>query len=331
MQIAGRTGTLVLALGALLVAALPLVADGYYLQLASTALIAAMLALSLQLLVGGTGLVSLGHAAFFGIGAYTVRFLGLAGGPPSILVSLPAAALIAGLAALLVGTLALRTRGFYFLMTTLAFGQMLFYLYHDTPLGGGADGVFLTRPTFSAFGFDYAPRRRDVPAAMLYANLAVLVAMYGGLALLLRTLFGRALLGISANEHRMRALGFDTYGLKLAAFTLAGALAGVAGHMFAMTEAFVNPELLGWHRSAEALLAILLGGLGALHGAILGAFAFVGLGEAAGLLTERKRLVEGLVILIVVIALPRGLIGLKLPSLRPRTRQAPIPVEETAS
>lgn len=335
MRIAGRTGTLVLALAALAVAVLPLVADGYYLQLASSALVAAMLALSLQLLVGGTGIVSLGHAAFFGIGAYTVRFLGLTGAPPSIVLSLPAAALLAGLAALAVGALALRTRGFYFLMTTLAFGQMLFYLYHDTPLGGGADGVFIIRPTFSAFGFDYAPRRRDLPAAMLYANLAVLVAMYGGLALLLRTLFGRALLGISANEHRMRALGFDTYGLKLAAFALAGALAGVAGHMFAMSEAFVNPELLGWHRSAEALLAILLGGLGALHGPILGAVAFVGLGEAAGLLTERKTLIEGLVILVVVVGLPRGLIGLRLPAIgakgRNHRRLAPAVADEAAS
>lgn len=312
MSVAGRPGTLVLVLAALLVASLPLWAEAYHLQLASSALVAAMLALSLQLLVGAAGLVSLGHAAFFGIGAYTVRLLGLTGAPPSILVSLPAAALLSGLVALAVGALALRTRGFYFLMTTLAFGQMLFYLYHDTPLGGGADGVFIARPTFSAFGFDYAPRRREVPAAMLLTNLAVLVAMYAGLAALLRTLFGRALIGIGANEHRMRALGYDTYTLKLVAFGVAGALAGVAGHMAAMTEAFVNPELLGWHRSAEALLAILLGGLGALHGPILGAFAFAALGEAAGLVTERRALVEGLVILAVVLALPRGLAGLGL-------------------
>ncbi len=195
-------------------AALPFVADGYYLQLASTALVAAMLALSLQLLVGGTGLVSLGHAAFFGIGAYTVRFLGLAG-----------ARLGPGITA---GGRAPRgPRGAGRRCARPAHSRLLLpdddaRLRADAvlplprhPLGGGADGVFLARPTFSAFGFDYAPRRRDLPAAMLYANLAVLVAMYGGLALLLRTLFGRALLGISANEHRMRALGFDTYGLKL--------------------------------------------------------------------------------------------------------------------
>jgi branched-chain amino acid transport system permease protein len=263
-------------------------------------------------------LVSLGHAAFFGIGAYTVSLMAAFGPGQSVLLTLPAAALLAGLAALAVGALALRTRGFFFLMTTLAFGQMLFFLYHDTPLGGGADGVFITRPTLSALGFEYAVGRRDRPAVMLLVNLGVLVAMYGGLVLLLRTMFGRALLGIRANEHRMRSMGFDTYALKLASFVIAGSLAGVAGHMWAMTEAFVNPELLGWHRSAEGLLAIVLGGLGALHGPIVGAFVFVGLGEVAQSVTERQHLVEGLVILFVVLLLPRGLTGLRLPARRPQ-------------
>ncbi len=152
-----------------------------------------MFALSLQLLVGGTGLVSLAHAAFFGVGAYAVP---VAGAGAFGAADAAGGGCLAGLAALAVGALALRTRGFFFLMTTLAFGQMLFFLYHDTPLGGGADGVFVSRPTLSAFGLDYAVGRRDRPAVMLLVNLAVLVAMYAGLAALLRTLFGRALLGI---------------------------------------------------------------------------------------------------------------------------------------
>ena len=312
MIVAGRLGTLVLLACALGVAVLPWFAPSYYLQLASSALVASMFALSLQLLVGGTGLVSLGHAAFFGIGAYSVYLMTAFTAAPSVLLTLPAAALLSALAALAVGALALRTSGFFFLMTTLAFGQMLFFLYHDTPLGGGTDGVFVTRPAFSAFGLEYVVGRRDRPAVMLWANLAVLAAMYGGLVALLRTMFGRALLGIRANEHRMRSMGFDTYALKLASFTIAGALAGVAGHMWAMTEAFVNPELLAWHRSAEGLLAILLGGLGALHGPILGAFVYIGLGEVAQSVTERQHLVEGLVILFVVLVLPRGLAGLRV-------------------
>lgn len=321
LTLPGRAGTLALASGALALAALPLVAPPYYLELASTAVVMAMFALSLHLLVGVTGLVSLGHAAFFGLGAYAVHLVG----PASILTTLAAAALLAGVASLAVGALALRTRGFFFLMTTLAFGQMLFFLFHDTPaLGGGADGVFVTRPAFALFGWEWEVSRRDRPAVLLWVNLGVLAAMYALLAWLLRTLFGRALLGVRANEHRLRSMGFDTYKLQLAAFTLAGSLAGVAGHMWATTQAFVNPELLGWHRSAEALLMVLLGGLGALHGPILGAFAFVGLGEVAHLVTERQRLVEGLVILAVVLGLPRGLAGLRLP------RRVPVPAAPVA-
>jgi branched-chain amino acid transport system permease protein len=316
--VAGRRGHALLALAALAVALMPLYASNYHLQLASTALVAAMFALSLQLLVGAAGMVSLGHAAFFGIGAYAVHLL-----PPglSIALTLPAAAALAAAAALPVGALSLRTRGFFFLMTTLAFGQMLFFVFHDTPLGGGKDGVFVTRPALELFGLALEVPRRSRPAAMLWLNLGLLVLVYAGLAALMGTLFGRALLGIRANEDRMRAMGYDTRRVKLAAFVLAGALAGVAGHMQAMAEAFVTPEMLAWHHGAEALLMILLGGLGALHGPILGAFALVGLGEASTLITERQRLVEGLVILAVVLVLPRGLAGLRLP--RPRRPAAP--------
>ena len=325
MVVAGRTGHLLLGAAALAVALMPLWASNYHLQLVSTALVAAMFALSLQLLVGAVGMVSLGHAAFFGIGAYAIHLL-----PPglSILLTLPAAALLAGLAAALVGALSLRTRGFFFLMTTLAFGQMLFFVFHDTPLGGGKDGVFLTRPALELLGWAVEIPRRDRAMAMLWLNLGLLLAVYAGLAALMRTLFGRTLLGIRANEDRMRALGYDTRRVKLAAFVLAGALAGLAGHMQAMTEAFANPEMLAWHHGAEALLMILLGGLGALHGPILGAFAFVGLGEASNLITERQRLVEGLVMLAVVLALPRGLAGIGLPR-RPRA-PAPAPAAEPA-
>ena len=139
--------------------------------------------------------------------------------------------------------------------------------------------------------------------------------MYLGLVLVLRSLFGRVLEGIRVNEHRMQALGFDTYRYKLAAFVIAGMLAGVAGHMWAMHRGFVNPELIGWHRSAEALLMILLGGLTTLHGPIVGALAYTALGEVAQIVTERKLLVEGLVVLLVVLALPKGLSGIALPRL----------------
>jgi branched-chain amino acid transport system permease protein len=139
----------------------------------------------------------------------------------------------------------------------------------------------------------------------------VLALMYIGLQGLMGTLFGHALQGIKANEHRMEATGHDVRSLKLVAFVVAGTLAGIAGHMQAATEGFVNPDLLGWHRSADALLMVLLGGIGTLYGPILGAFAFTALAEASQSITERQGLVEGLVVLAVVLALPRGLAGLR--------------------
>ena len=327
MIVAGRAGHILLAAGAVAIACLPLFASPYHVGFVATALVAALFALSLQLLVGGVGMISLGHAAFFGVGAYTVWFLTPTGGAaPSIGLTLPTAALAGAVASLLVGALALRTKGFFFLMTTLAFGQMLFFVFHDTPLGGGADGVFITRPALGAFGWVWDIPRRQRPNVLLWLNLGLLVLVYAALAGLLRTLFGRALLGIRANEHRMGALGLPALRYKLAAFVLGGALAGLAGHQWAMTEAFVSPELLGWHRSALALLMIVLGGVGFLHGPILGALGFAVLGEVAGLVTERQHLVEGIVILLVVLALPRGLAGLRLR----RPERAPAPVTEPA-
>jgi branched-chain amino acid transport system permease protein len=292
-----------------------------------------MLALSLQLLVGCTGLVSLGHAAFYGLAAYTVYLITPATAGRSILITLPTAMTVAAVAALLVGALSLRTRGFFFLMVTLAFGQMVFFVFHDTKLGGGTDGAFLPRPLLSFMDWQLPLTRRQRPIAVYYVSLGLLCAMYLGLLVLLRSLFGRVLEGIRVNEHRMVALGFNTYRYKLAAFVIAGALAGVAGHMWAMHRGFVNPELIGWHRSAEALLMILLGGLTTLHGPILGALAYTGLSEVAQLITERKLLVEGLVILSVVLLLPKGLSGIRLPRLsrRPAAEKPPPTAAEARS
>jgi branched-chain amino acid transport system permease protein len=318
MRCATWRGNTALAFAALAIGCMPLYASPYHMQLASTAMIAAMFGLSLQLLLGGAGMVSLAQAAFFGLGAYTVHLLGRAlDAPPSILLSLPTSGVVAGFAALVIGPFALRTRGFFFLMTTLAFGQMLFFVFHDTPLGAGADGVFIQRPVFAAFGTGFDVARANRPAVHLLVNLAVLTAIYAVLWWLMRTLFGHALLGIRANEDRMRAMGHDVLRIKLGAFVLAGAFAGIAGHMAALNDAFVNPELFGWHRSAEALLIVLLGGVGALHGPILGAFAYTLIGEIGQSITERQRLVEGLVILAAVLLLRHGIAGLRLRRPRP--------------
>jgi branched-chain amino acid transport system permease protein len=302
MITASRTGQSLLAAAALVIASMPLWASGWHMQLVSTALVAALFALSLQVLAGATGLVSLAQAAFFGIGAYTVHLLG----SPPVWVTLPAAVAAAGLAALPVGALALRTKGFFFLMSTLAFGQMFFSLFHDTALGGGTDGVFIARPSLG-----FAVTRASRPGAYLLANLAALTIVYAGLSLFMRTALGHALQGIRSNESRMEAMGHDVQRLKLIAFVLSGALAGLAGHMAAMTDGFVTPDLLGWHRSAQALLMILLGGITALHGPLLGAFALTAIQEAGSLLTDRPRLIEGTVFLLAVLFLRNGIAGLR--------------------
>lgn len=312
-------GWVMLALGAAILAALPYFSTPYYVGLLTTAMIAAMLALGVHLLVGATGLVTLGHGAFYGLAAYTVYLISPENTALPMWLTLPVAMLVAGVAALLVGALALRTRGFFFLMVTLAFGQMIFFVFHDTKLGGGTDGAYLAKPLIAAFGLELSPQsfpraRRAWPA--YYVALVQLAAIYLVLAFLLRSMFGRVLEGIKVNEQRMRAMGFNTYRYKLAAFAIAGMLAGAAGHMWSMHTGFVNPELVGWTKSAEALLIILLGGIGSLAGAVVGAFAFYGLAEVAQLITERKLMVEGFVILLVVILLRDGLTGIRLPRLR---------------
>lgn len=273
-------------------------------------MILSIFALSLQLLVGMTGLVSLGHAAFYGIGAYaTVLGSGAEGGRVAWL--LPLAMGSAAAYALLVGALSLRTRGVYFIMVTLAFAQMAFFVFHDSPLGGGSDGIYLyIRPVLGSF--DLENRR-----VMFYAVLLALVATYGLLALIRRSRFGAALAGIRVNEQRMRAAGFPVYAYQLAAFVAAGALAGLAGFLLAARDGVVNPELLAWHSSGEVLLMVILGGIGHLRGAVIGAVAFTLLKEALStealvgtFLASHWQLTLGLAIIGLVAGLPRGIVGI---------------------
>ncbi len=272
-------------------------------------MILSIFALSLELLVGMTGLVSLGHAAFYGIGAYaTVLGSGPEGG--SIALLLPLAMGSAALYALVVGALSLRTRGVYFIMVTLAFAQMAYFVFHDTKLGGGSDGIYMyVRPMLGAIDLENR-------ATLFYVVLAALAGTYALLALVRRSRFGAALAGIRVNEQRMRAAGFATYFSQLAAFVLAGALAGMAGFLVAARDGVVNPELLAWHNSGEVLLMTILGGLGHLRGAVLGAVAFTLLKELlsthglVGPLADHWQLTLGLAIIGFVALLPKGLIGL---------------------
>ncbi|NRF65648.1 branched-chain amino acid ABC transporter permease [Aquincola sp. S2] len=292
-------------------AAWPAFSGAYGLDLVGKIMVYAIFALSLELLVGTTGLVCFGQAAFFGIGAYAVPLLAPGVEPASIAWLLPAAVIAAGLYALVVGALSLRTQGAYFIMVTLAFAQMAYYVVHDTPLGGGTDGIYLSaKPALGAL-IDL-----DRPLVMYGFTLGCLVAVFVLLALVGRSRFGRALAGIKANEQRMRATGFSTYPYKLAAFTLSGGIAGLAGFLFAVKDGFVNPELMGWHLSGAVLIMIILGGLGHLRGALIGAFAFALLQEffkseaIFGNFAKHWHLGLGLTIIASVALLPRGLVGL---------------------
>ena len=308
-----NTGKVVFVLFAFaLLALIPALSGSFGVDLISKIMIYAILALSLELLVGSTGLICFGHAAFFGIGAYAAVLLSPKDGSSAALLGLLVVCMVlAGLYALVVGALSLRTKGAYFIMVTLAFAQMAYYVVHDTPLGGGTDGIYLYAKPVLGQWLD-----TDKPL-QLYALIWVCwVLVFGFLAMLLRSRFGRALAGIHGNEQRMRAAGFSTYWYKLAAFTLSGAIAGLAGFLFAVKDGFVNPELLSWHLSGAVLIMIILGGLGHLRGALMGAFAFALLQElfkseaVFGSFAKHWSLGLGLTIIASVALLPKGLVGL---------------------
>ena len=287
-------------------ACVPLAGADFYTELIAKTLVMAIFAMSLDLLVGFTGLVSFGHAAYFGVAAYAVALLSPKYEAASLWYVLPASVGLAALAALVVGIFVLRTKGIYFIMVTLAFAQMFFYVFHDTPLGGGSDGLYLNvKPTAEIAGFQ--PFDLDNPTHLYYFILAMLVLVYLFLARVLQSPFGRVLVGIKSNEHRMQSLGYVTFRYKLAAFALAGGLGGVAGFLYSVVFGFVTPELMSWHQSGNVLLMVILGGMGNLVGAVAGAFAFVAMQEVFSMWTKHWQLAMGLLIVAAVLFMPGGL------------------------
>lgn len=299
-----------IALAVLCAAPLLLTADShkYYIELLSKVMIMAIFALSLQLLIGYTGLVSLGHAAYFAMAAYATAMLAPQGGAGNGWLLMLGAVGAAGALALVVGALVLRTRGIYFIMVTLAFAQMVYFVFHDTKIAGGSDGTYIYfRPEFGLFS--ELPLTVNDPVRFYWLVLAALVLTVALLALLLRSRFGHALVGIRHNEQRMRAAGFGTYRYQLGAFVAGGMLAGLAGFLYAIQFGFVNPEIASWHQSGNAMLMVILGGVGSLAGAVLGAFSFVLLAEWFGTLTKHWQLLMGGFIIVAVALLPRGLVS----------------------
>lgn len=269
----------------------------------------AIFAASLNLLVGYAGLVSLGHAAFFGVAGYLLALVTPQYEAAEFLASLCIAIGGAAFLALLIGALVLRTSGVYFIMATLAFAQMLFFVFHDTGLAGGSDGIYIyVRPIAQIGGWQAFDLENFIHLYFLVLSMFVLAL--GFIRLLTNSPFGHVIAGIRVNEHRMRALGFATFRYKLVAFVIAGAMAGLAGYLSALQFGVVNPDMLSWHLSGSALMMVILGGMGTLFGPLLGAAALLLLELGFQTLTKHWQLLMGAVIVLVALSLPRGLVGL---------------------
>ena len=312
-----RSVQVLLFLGLIALLAFPLAGQDFYTQMVTRMMILAIFAMSLDLLQGITGLVSLGHAAYFGVAGYVLAFLSPADAGASWLTSLPLAVLASALLALIIGFFVVRTQGIYFIMVTMAFAQMVYFLFFDNKALGGSDGLYVNvRP--AALGLDFENK-----LVLYFFTLACLLLTYFFLRRLLWSPFGRTLNGIRLNDHRTQALGYASFSYKLTAFTLAGALAGLAGYLWAAQSGYVNPELMGFHMSAHAIMMVILGGMGNVAGALIGAFGFElflhffkdlpKVGEFD--LGKHWQLWMGSLIVLVVLIAPQGLMGL----LRPRS------------
>jgi branched-chain amino acid transport system permease protein len=283
------------------IAAFPLFMGSYPVKLLQEILIFGLFAMSLDLLMGYTGMVSFGHSAFFGIGAY-VAALALVKSPGlTSALLLPAA--VAAVGALVIGYFSIRVSGVYFIMLTLAFSQMFYAVAFQNAFLGAEDGlVGIPRPTVAGWSIGSLGRFH-----------AYLIAIAGLLALFLwrvtRSPFGHVLRGIHENEARMQAVGYPVRRYKLAAFVIAGTVAGIAGALYTQFQGSVSPDAFFWTTSGQALLMVIIGGTGTLGGAMLGAAAFILLQSLVSSYTERWMLILGVTFVLLVLFAPGGIVG----------------------
>lgn len=295
---------LLVAVLVLLPLVLTAVDQPFYIVLASRVLIYALIASSLNLLIGYGGMVSLGHACFIGAGAYTAAVL-VRAGLDSAWLTWPAAALAGGMLAAMIGVVALRTRGVYFIMITLAFAQMAYYVVVSLRALGGDDGLNL--PHRAGYGFGLDPR---ADMTFYYAVLGIVLLLIAGLRRLLNAPLGRALQAIRDNDTRMEAIGFPVFRIQLAGFVIAGAAAGLGGGLLADLNQQVSPSLLHWTQSGTLMVMVILGGVGRFLGGVLGATVLLLAQELFSDVTTHTALGIGLVLLAVVLFAPSGLAGL---------------------
>jgi branched-chain amino acid transport system permease protein len=302
-----RARTLTLVGGLLVLLLVPVVAaladQPFYLDLFRRIMIFAIAAVSLDLILGFGGMVSFGHAAYLGIGAYAVAipaFYGITSG----LVQWTLALVLSGLIALAIGAVSLRTSGVSFIMITLAFAQMLYYLGISINAWGADDGMRLARR--SEFGVVNLANGY----VFYYVVLGLLVVLLGLGHRLVNARFGVVIRAAKSNEPRMRAIGFSTFRYKLAAFAIAGAVGGLAGALLTNQTEYLTPSYMHWTRSGEIMVMVILGGMGTLYGPVLGAFAFLLLEDVLSAWTVHWQIVLGPLLILVVLYARRGLYGL---------------------
>ncbi len=280
-----------------------LIGQEFYVSFASRVLIMALAATSLNLVIGFGGMVSFGHAAFFGAGAYCVAVLAESG-VTSAWLAWPVAIGVAGALAVLIGAISLRTRGVYFIMITLAFAQMVFYLVVSLKTWGGDDGLpLLQRSTFGSLNL------RD-DSTFYFVVLAILSGVLFMLDRIAHSRFGRVIQSIRENEVRMEALGYPVFSFKLVCFALGGALAGLAGALMANQAGLASPNLLHWMQSGILMVMIVIGGVGSVFGGVVGAVLLLVCEEAFVEITPHWQIGLGVVLLAVVLWAPLGIAGL---------------------
>jgi len=283
----------------------PWEASRYATSILRDMLVLAILALSLDLLVGSAGMPSLGHAAYFGAGAYAAAIAGQRLGSDDLLLGLGAAIAVSALLALAIGSVAVRAAGIFFLMLTLAFAQMVFAIaFQAADITGGSNGFSgVRRPTLLGLDFN--------DADALYRLVAVIFLVVLLLVWRIRSsAYGRALVGLRENERRMRALGYDTTRLRLSAFILAGAIAGLAGALQAYSLRFVSTNDVGVGRSVEAFVSVLIGGASTLLGPVVGAVVVLFIERVMPSYIAFAETVLGVVFIVFVLAARQGIVGL---------------------
>jgi branched-chain amino acid transport system permease protein len=286
----------------------------YYLSLASRIVIYGIAATSLNLVLGYGGMVSFGHAAFVGLGAYVTAIM-ITEGVPGAGLHLLAVVAVTALAALLIGAISLRTRGVYFIMITLAFAQMLFYLANSVKGYGGDEGLNIRARSALGFGLDLKN-----PLVTYYTALAILAAALVALARFVPSRFGRAVLALRDDDVRAEALGFPTYRYKLIVFVAAGVLGGIAGALSVNLQGYVSPNVLHWTQSGTLMVMVILGGVATVWGGLAGAAALLLLEEVLSSYTEHSEFWTGWVLLAVVLFARQGLAGIVLAAVRREPR-----------